>query len=605
MSNIRSEFSTNIALDLIDNIYYQRSNFFYFLGKINPWTNDSIIPSTPDKSVKNDVEIRDNMVYIRQISPNEVTLVTTNYTWESGLIFDQWDHTINMEGKPFYCVNSEYNVYKCLSNNANSISTIEPTGTSLIPFTTSDGYMWKYMYNIPSFKRRKFYNSKFLPVQKALSDGFYSRGAVEQVTVINGGTGYTSSPQVTITVTGDGVNAVLTPIVSPVNGSILDVRIDNAGTGYSTATLTVSASTGTGAYGNPTAVLKAILYNGSIVNVSIEDPGINYPPDTATTIIASGDGTGAAFTPVVSSGTIVDVIVDNPGTGYSYMDLLVQGAGSNANLQAVLAASDFLSDQALVEQSAVDGAIYSIVVTNPGNTYTSNSTVTIEGDGVGATAEIILTPGGDTIQKINVTNVGSGYTYANVIIDDLNRDLPNSYIDAQAYAILPPIGGHGYNAVKELYGKSLCVFTQLKDDDELILLNQDYRQYGLLVNPLELTTFKKASNDIYFLTFKLTMNNVLDINVDDLLVNNNVYYRVVDITGSQIEVQQLSRIIKTISVGSVFFKPTTPLTQYSVLSVDTVPEVDKYSGNLIYTTNAEPFIPTEEQLVSIRTYITF
>lgn len=603
MSQIRSEFHSTIALGFIDSIYYQRSNFFYFLGKINPWTNDASVPSSPDKTVANDVEIRDNIIYIRQISPNEITLVTQNYTWESGVVYDQWDHTIIMEGKPFYCVNSDYNVYKCLNNNNGAASTEEPTGQSLIQFTTSDGYMWKYMYNIPSFKRRKFLSSQFLPVQKALSDGFYSRGAVEQVSVISGGTGYTSSPQVTITITGDGSGAVLVPIISNVDGSIIDVRIEDGGTGYTIASLDIVSVSGSGAYGNPTAIVTAIMYNGSIVNVTIEDPGQYYPADVTTSILVQGDGSGAAFTPVVSAGSIIDVVVDNPGSGYSYIDLIVQGTGSGAELQAVLAASDFLSDQALVEQSAVDGAIYSIVVTNPGNNYTTNSTVTIEGDGTGCTAEIVLN--GSTIEKINVLTNGSGYTYANVIIGDPNRNLPNDYIDAEAYAILPPIGGHGYNAVKELYSNSMCIFTQLKDDSELILLNQDFRQYGILVNPTILSTYQRATEDIYFITFKVTLNNILDIVVDDIIICNDTYYRVAVISGLQVELQQLCRLYKNVSVGDSFYKPTTPEIQYVVSSVDQSPEVDKYSGSLVYTTNAEPFILTNEQLVSIRTYITF
>lgn len=604
MSQIRSEFHSNIALDFIDNIYYERSNFYYYLGKINPWTSDSDVPSTPDKTVANDVEIRDNMVYIRRISPNEVTLVTKNFTWELGTVYDQWDHTLVMENRPFYCVNSDYNVYKCLNNNNGAISTIEPTGTSLLTFETADGYVWKYMYNIPSFKRRKFLSSQFLPVQKALSDGFYSRGAVEQVSIIDGGTGYTSSPQVAIDITGDGTGAVIIPVISNVTGSIIDIRIENPGENYTYADLEVVAVSGTGLYGNPAAVVKAVVYDGEIVNVTLEDPGTGYPADVSTSIIVQGDGTDASFTPVVSSGTIVGVVVDNPGTGYSYMDLIVQGTGTGAELQAILGASDFLSDQALVEQSAIDGAIYTIIVTNPGNNYTLNSNVSIVGDGTGCTAELILTPEG-TIDKINVLTTGSGYTYADVIITDPNRLLPNDYIDAVAYAICPPIGGHGFNAPKELYANSMCIFTQLKDDDELILLNQDYRQYGILVNPSDLATFKRAKEDIYFITFKITLNNILNINIDDLLICDSVYYRVVGISGMQVELQQLRRIYKDVEVGDIFYKPETPAVQYTVSTVDESPVVDKYSGNLIYITNAEPFIPTEEQLVSIRTYITF
>ena len=603
-TNIRTDFSPTLATTFLDNIYYKRANFYYFLGKISPWSGgDDDVPASIELTSEQDSIIRDNIAYIRRVNPGEISLITKNYKWESGVVYDQWDHTLVMNDKKFYCVTNEFNVYKCLNNNGGAESTIEPSGNSLSTFSTADGYVWKYMYNIPQFKRRKFLNTKFIPVQKALSDGFYNKGAVEQVSIVDGGSGYTTSPQVTLNITGDGADAQLLPVISSIDGSIIEVKIINPGTGYTTANITVDATSGTGIYGNATAIITPIVYNGSIVNVTIEDPGQNYPADTTTTIIVQGDGVGAVFIPIVSGGTIIDVVVDDPGVGYSFINLIVDGSGTDANLQAVIAASDFLSDQAMVEQSAEDGAIYTIVVDNPGNNYTENSTITIEGDGAGAEAELILDDG--TISKINVTNTGYGYTYANVIINDDNRLIPNDYIDAVVHAVLPPVGGHGFNAPKELYADSICIFTQLVDNDELLLINQDYRQYGLLVNPTLLSNFRRAVDNIYFITLKVTLNNIVNVNVDDLLLSNNVYYRVVNIVGNQLEIQQLSRIYKNVEVDDIFYKVESYEIQYTVVTIDEEPAVDKYSGDLIYVTNAEPFTPTEEQLVAIRTYITF
>jgi len=50
-----------------------------------------------------------------------------------------------------YVMTSARNVYKCLSNNNSALSTVEPTGdytSSNGNIATSDGYIWKYMYNI-------------------------------------------------------------------------------------------------------------------------------------------------------------------------------------------------------------------------------------------------------------------------------------------------------------------------------------------------------------------------------------------------------------------------------------------------------------------------
>ena len=58
--------------------------------------------------------------------------------------------------------------------------------------------------------------------------------------------------------------------------------------------------------------------------------------------------------------------------------------------------------------------ISSISISNPGSNYTSAPTVTITGDGTGATAEAVIVNG--KIESINITNRGTDYTRATVTI---------------------------------------------------------------------------------------------------------------------------------------------------------------------------------------------
>jgi hypothetical protein len=88
------------------------------------------------------------------------------------------------------------------------------------------------------------------------------------------------------------------------------------------------------------------------------------------------------------------------------------------------------------------------------------------------------------------------------------------------------------------------------------------------------------------------------------MISNFVKYRVVRVENNQVEMQQLSTINKTISVGDIFQKIGTHIL-YSVNSVDKVPDVNKYSGDLIYTASTNRFMPTREQLITLRTYINF
>ena len=684
MSAIRPEFHTSLVSRALEDVLYGRTELFYFLGKIDSWGGGDTPPTVLSDAPYEDASIRDNILYMQKVLPTDTSLVIPSYPWESGTIFTQWDDTQVMKGEKFYCVTDEFNVYKCLHNNYGAPSTYKPTSTSLFPFTTPDGYLWKYMYNVASFKRSKFLSRDYIPVQRALIESFFNRGAVEEVNIDDGGSGYVEAQLTTIAVSntttgagatakvnsigpygqitsiqitnpgynysagayatvtstsgqdavvqplftanavsgftivnggygyvvGDTVNilvggAVLTPVLSRTTGSITSVRIDNPGAGYATApvlTVNQAVNTGTGKYGNATAIVSAVVYQGKIVNVTVTDPGINYPADTSTTIVVEGDGTGASFTPVIFNGEIIEVLVDNPGQNYSYMDLRVVGQGTGAQLTPILARSDFLSDQTVVEQVAVPGAIYGIEVTNGGDHYTAATTVVIEGDGVEATAHAVVNTQTGAITKVVMDTYGKGYTYVNVKFVDPTRLEPNSFVDATAYAILPPAGGHGSNAPKELYADTLCVFSLLRNEVELMLMNQDYRQYGLVQNPVDLFTRTKILTTSNSISFKVTLRDVTGLAVDNHLLNNNKRYRVVKVIGNQLEVQQLSSIYA--QPNGTFYKEGALSTPYDIISVDDAPNVDKYSGDLLYVTNQPPFKSTDNESIAIRTYIT-
>lgn len=684
MSTIRPDFHTSLVNRTVEDIYYQRSNCFYFLGKIDSWGGEDDPPAAPAVTSEQDTIIRSNIAYLRKIAPSEVSLITTGYQWAAGTVFTQWDHTIEMQGKNFYCVTEDFNVYKCLDNSAGIPSTIKPSGTALIPFRTNDGYLWKYLYNIPPFKRSKFFTHGRIPIQRALSDTFYNRGAVETAVVLNSGSGYSDLQQTTITVDGpttgsgatakvtavddlgriteieltgpefggsgytagatvtvqsfvgtgadiaiqqtDGVitgftinssgfnyavndvvdisvgGAILVPVVAQDTGEIVRVEIEHPGAGYTSApTLTVvqSPATGTGKYGNPTALVSAIIYQGSVAEVLIQDPGVDYPADTATTIVVAGDGTGAVFSPIIYNGQLIDVVVENPGSNYTYIDLEVVGSGSGAEILGIVGSSDFISDQFQVEQTAVRGAIYSVVVTNGGNNYSSETSLVFTGDGTGAAGYPVMESG--VITKVVMTAYGTNYTYCNVEIVDPNRPVPNSYINAQAYAILPPISGHGYDAPRELYSDTLAIYTMLRDDRQLNLIQQDYRQYGLIKNPVDLLTKKRITTPTDYVVFKLELSSVGGLTVDDVLINNNKRYRIVTISENVVELIQLSSIYA--QPADAFYKEGIPAVQYSIVRLISIPVVDKYSGQLLYVTNNTPFTPTDDLSIAIRTYI--
>lgn len=105
----------------------------------------------------------------------------------------------------FFVVTPDRNVYKCIYNNNGAPSTIMPYSTSQDLITTSDGYIWKFMYTIPVALMTKFMTDTDIPVSTSIRSPYYSGGAITTATVLYYGSGYSypASPS-TLNVRGDG-----------------------------------------------------------------------------------------------------------------------------------------------------------------------------------------------------------------------------------------------------------------------------------------------------------------------------------------------------------------------------------------------------------------
>jgi hypothetical protein len=75
MSNsIRAGLHFSVADTILKEIQYQRSNYYFFLGKIDPWGQDDVFPD--DIVINSDYEnsaIRSNILYINKVSPTDVS----------------------------------------------------------------------------------------------------------------------------------------------------------------------------------------------------------------------------------------------------------------------------------------------------------------------------------------------------------------------------------------------------------------------------------------------------------------------------------------------------------------------------------------------------
>ena len=349
-----------------------------------------------------------------------------------------------------------------------------------------------------------------------------------------------------------------------------------------------------------TAMSSHFYNKGSISSISILDGGTGYANTDVVNIV--GDGTGAEANLIVVDGVITDIQMISMGQGYTYASVSVtSGTGSACRLKAVVEISAYETEQAIVEQLAVDGSINAVKVVSGGTYYSSDTTVSIVGDGTGATASLTIVSG--VIKKVNMTSYGSGYTYANVVITDPNElSRPSNAANFSGYAILPPNGGHGKNAVTELYASEVCVSTQIP----IMTFGNanDFRQIGIVKNPTYLSSGKYFKDVSQLVCYKVLFDTVNNLSIDSVLTSNSSTdnistYRVIyfDSVRKEVLLKPLTKNSKT---------PTALINgsqSYSVQNIISSPTLDRYSGEMLYVSNNSPFATVTDQTITLKTNI--
>lgn len=242
---------------------------YAFMSKVDPWLNENN-PDQPTQDQRYIKNVFKNIFFVKLINSSDVSPVIQRIDWSSGTTYSYYQDTIDMfeldsNGflvHDFYVRNRYDQVFKCLWNNNNQPSTIEPFfqpgtyGTNNI-FQDADGYKWKYVFTVEARGKFKFMDTDWIPVgigqntpnpvQANPGTGLIAGcGAVEAINVLDGGYGFDeiNSP-ITVNIVGDGVGATAKAHTN--NGSITDITITNQGSGYSYANATIISNAGSGA----------------------------------------------------------------------------------------------------------------------------------------------------------------------------------------------------------------------------------------------------------------------------------------------------------------------------------------------------------------------
>jgi hypothetical protein len=425
--------------------------------------------------------------------------------------------------------------------------------------------------------------------------------------VSNQGDNYTSDPTVTFGTQWTAATAVLVGQQYFYSGRLYTVT----GAGTTHASTAPTHTSGSASNGTATLAYAGAPATGEVVRRY--GSGYSSAP-TITITDASRAGTASAelsfltskseakLLPVLDSGQIVAVIVENAGVGYSTATITVSGDGDNAELKADLNIGTIQSLQANNEILTTPGTINAIKIISGGYGY-GVANIEIQGDGTGATATATLDSASGKITKINITNPGQNYSFANVVVTG------NGY-GANLRAVMPPFGGHGKNAPNELFARTLMFYSNVSTDlNQGVSVNNDYRQLGIVKNPSQYNSDQRFQGTIGSGCFiiQAAINTTQFPRDTDITVTRTVdgddydrRYRVVASSSSSALLQSLDN--DTPLINDTFSNADGYI--FTVSSVGS-PTIDKYSGQLMFIDNKAGFTPSADETVTLRTVIRF
>ena len=235
-----------------------------------------ISPVTPSDNLNAQHFPYDDMLAAKKITTSDTTFAIPRRNWITGTVYDYYRHdygeyitggttaqTSNSGASTlfdatFYVLTTDRNIYKCLDNNSNATSTVEPTGTSTAILATADGYKWKYMYSLTASQQSGFLSTDFMAVA---TDSTVSSAAVAgQIDIIKiktAGTGGTNGIHAGVAIKGDGSSGVCSVTVA--GGVITAVTVTAAGTGYTYGTISNAEIVTAGATSLTGAELDVII----------------------------------------------------------------------------------------------------------------------------------------------------------------------------------------------------------------------------------------------------------------------------------------------------------------------------------------------------------
>lgn len=326
--------------------------------------------------------------------------------------------------------------------------------------------------------------------------------------------------------------------------------------------------------------------------------------------ISNNSGVVSTSEPTGSSNNIITT-----GDGYKWKYLYTL---STINVQKYLSL-DFMPvlQDTSVENAATPGSIEFINLIDGGSGYVngSHTAVPIHGDGTSGTVDVVIS--GNSVTSIVINDVGTNYTFASIDLttyEDSTVTTSNANLDP----IISPTNGHGAYNNKVLGGFYVMVNTTLSGTEGSgdFIVNNDFRQVGLIKNPKESGVLATSTTLSCLKSLMVVGFGATHFIVDEIITGSStlgIGY-VVDFnagTGVLKYIQQSETGYGLASDGDIdIFSTSDTITGTTSGASGTVssvspPEIDLYSGDIIYVENRMPIPRATDQQENIKLIVEF
>ena len=327
------------------------NNYYFFAGSYLPQANVTLQPLY-DITSNTLTQCWTNMIMGKQLNSGDVFSMINNNLWMANTIYAQYDdQDANLPQEQFFAITSEgsfHHVWKCLDNNSNSESIIQPLfihANSTPYYQTSDGYRWLYLTSMENAIVQQFQTSNYFPIQPNNSVTTAAiPGALETFVLESNGAFYNNYITGTFVASDIAINGdptlfnISNNVVNAVNGFYTGCLLYlNSGPGqgqYATITNFVSNTTGN------------ILQIGSPF-VTTPQNGTTFQINPQLTIVSDGAQTvncvARALVNSLSSNSIYSIEPIETGENYfniisaSIIANVVVGITNNAIIRVVSA----------------------------------------------------------------------------------------------------------------------------------------------------------------------------------------------------------------------------------------------------------------------------